>query len=86
MKSASGRRAKFLGLVVAGLLGICLVCPIGSREQQSRTETAGARSDDWLTVNKDYSNQRYIDLDEITPSNVGNLGEVCEIQLNEPAL
>lgn len=41
-------------------------------------------SDDWITIDKDYSSQRYVDLDQITPANVGNLKEVCEIQLNEP--
>jgi alcohol dehydrogenase (cytochrome c) len=44
----------------------------------------GPRSDDWITVNKDYSSQRYVDLDEITPRNVEKLKEICEIQLNEP--
>ena len=42
-------------------------------------------ADDWITINKDYSSQRYVDLDQITPSNVGALREVCELQLNEPA-
>jgi alcohol dehydrogenase (cytochrome c) len=41
-------------------------------------------SDDWITINKDYSSQRYVDLDQITPANVGSLIEVCEIRLNEP--
>ena len=40
--------------------------------------------DDWITIDKDYSSQRYVDLDQITPANVGKLKEVCEIQLNEP--
>jgi alcohol dehydrogenase (cytochrome c) len=41
-------------------------------------------SHDWITINKDYSSQRYVDLDQITPTNVGRLNEVCEIRLNEP--
>ena len=41
-------------------------------------------SDDWITIDKDYSSQRYVDLDQITPANVGKLKEVCEIRLNEP--
>ena len=41
------------------------------------------RSDDWITIDKDYSSQRYVDLDQITPANVGKLKEVCEIRLNE---
>jgi alcohol dehydrogenase (cytochrome c) len=40
----------------------------------------------WITVNKDYSSQRYVDLDQITPTNVGELKEVCEINLNVPAV
>jgi glucose dehydrogenase len=51
-----------------------LACPIGAQ--------ADATSD-WITVNKDYSSQRYVDLDQITPANVSALKEVCEIQLNE---
>jgi alcohol dehydrogenase (cytochrome c) len=41
-------------------------------------------ADDWFTINKDYSSQRYVDLDQITPRNVQNLKEVCELQLNQP--
>ena len=48
-------------------------------------EAAGMASD-WITVNKDYSSQRYVDLDQITPENVSGLKEVCEIQLNQPVL
>jgi len=40
--------------------------------------------DEWITMNKDYSGQRFVDLDQITPANVGGLKEVCELQLNEP--
>ena len=40
-------------------------------------------AEDWVTVNKDYSSQRYVDLDQITPENVGTLQEICELQLNE---
>jgi glucose dehydrogenase len=44
----------------------------------------GSASDDWITINKDYSGQRYVDLDQITPQNAGNLKEICELQLNQP--
>src|SRR5262249_54098859 len=50
--------------------------PIGDRTRP--------RSDDWITVNKDYSSQRYVNLDELSPRNVKKLKEICEIQLNEP--
>ena len=30
---------------------------------------------EWITINKDYSSQRYVDLDQITPQNVGGLEE-----------
>jgi glucose dehydrogenase len=48
--------------------------------------TASGADDDWFTINKNYFGQRYVDLDKITPQNVGNLKEVCEIQLNENSL
>jgi alcohol dehydrogenase (cytochrome c) len=41
-------------------------------------------SDDWIAINKDYSSQRYVNLDQINPANVSRLNEVCEIRLNEP--
>jgi alcohol dehydrogenase (cytochrome c) len=43
-------------------------------------------ADDWFTMNKDYSAQRYVDLDQITPENVAGLREVCEVQLNQPVV
>lgn len=39
----------------------------------------------WTTTNKDYSSQRYVDLDQMTTGNVKNLKEVCEVRLNEPS-
>jgi alcohol dehydrogenase (cytochrome c) len=44
-----------------------------------------ATAQEWTTINKDYSSQRYVDLDQITPQNVGGLKESCEFQLNEAA-
>jgi UvrD/REP helicase N-terminal domain/PQQ-like domain len=43
-------------------------------------------ADEWTTMNKDYSAQRYVDLDEITKENAGGLREVCEIELNQPVV
>jgi alcohol dehydrogenase (cytochrome c) len=48
------------------------------------TDATGSAGDNWITINKDYRSQRYVDLSQITPRNVGNLKELCEIQLNEP--
>lgn len=39
----------------------------------------------WITTNKDYSGQRYVDLDQITQGNVSGLKEICEARLNEPS-
>ncbi len=58
------------------LAAACVAWPLAAR--------ADAASD-WITVNKDYSSQRYVDLDQITPANVARLNEVCEIELNEPS-
>jgi glucose dehydrogenase len=41
---------------------------------------ASPEAQDWTTVNKDYSSQRYVDLEQITPKNVGGLKEFCEFQ------
>ena len=58
------------------LTAVVLACGLGGRAY-------GA--EDWITVNKDYSGQRYVDLDQITPDNVASLKQVCELQFNEPS-
>jgi alcohol dehydrogenase (cytochrome c) len=58
------------------LAGILLAYPFAARAQNTN---------DWLTVNKDYSSQRYVDLDQINTGNVAGLKPVCEAQLNEPS-
>lgn len=60
----------------AGILLFSLNASVVAQEAQ--------HAGDWITVNKDYSSQRYVNLDQITPENVGTLREVCETQLNEP--
>ena len=57
------------------LLAALLACPLGAR---------GQAPGDWFTMNKDYSSQRYVTLDQITPANVGSMREVCEARLDEP--
>ena len=64
---------------------LSLLCLTGGWGEGARADGTGPRSDDWITVNKDYSSQRYVDLDQINPSNVRALKEVCEAQLNEPS-
>jgi len=66
-------------------LAFLLLCPIGGCGQEPATIQSTTRPDDWFTINKDYSSQRYVNLDQITPRNVGRLNEVCEIDLNEPS-
>jgi len=63
---------------------LLLLCPTGGSGEEALTHQGSRSVDDWITMNKDYSSQRYVDLDQITPANVGNLKEVCEIRLNEP--
>ncbi|HEY6301884.1 MAG TPA: PQQ-binding-like beta-propeller repeat protein [Terriglobales bacterium] len=58
------------------IAAIFLASPFGARAQSSN---------DWITVNKDYSSQRYVDLDQINTSNVSELKPVCEARLNEPS-
>jgi glucose dehydrogenase len=64
---------------------VLFLCPSrGWGEKASAGDGATPQADDWITINKDYSSGRYVDLDQITPQNVGKLKEICEIQLNEP--
>jgi hypothetical protein len=76
-------------LSIVRLVSICIavllpLCPIGGSGEGARADGVGSQTDDWFTINKDYSSQRYVDLDQITAKNVGNLKEICELQLNQP--
>src|SRR5271155_2203931 len=78
-------RGRIYRLASIFLLGLLLLCPMGGRSQGGAgSETPLRGADDWFTVNKDYSSQRYVDLDQITPENVAGLREVCEVELNQP--
>jgi alcohol dehydrogenase (cytochrome c) len=66
------------GLCAVRLLLGCALVPLAG------AGGTALAADDWTTINKDYSSQRYVDLDEITPANVRQLKEICEIRLNEP--
>ena len=66
--------------VLVALLAFAAVLAPGAFAENSRDWMP---SDDWITIDKDYSSQRYVDLDQINPANVGKLKEVCEIRLNE---
>jgi alcohol dehydrogenase (cytochrome c) len=63
---------------------LLLLSPTGGWGEEAAIDGAGPRADDWITINKDYSSQRYVDVDLITPANGGKLKEICEVQLNEP--
>jgi alcohol dehydrogenase (cytochrome c) len=78
------RRARVSNLISISLTLFLLASRTGVSADEPPSDPSGARSDDWITINKDYSSQRYVDLDQITPRNVDQLKEVCEIQLNEP--
>ena len=68
------------------IVGLAVVLLLGGAAVPQSVNSGGSEhlSDEWITVNKDYSSQRYVDLDQITPANVSQLKEVCEIQINEP--
>jgi alcohol dehydrogenase (cytochrome c) len=68
--------------VLAVLLAFAAVLAPGAFAQIS--DEGIPSDDDWITINKDYSSQRFVNLDQINPKNVARLNEVCEIRLNEP--
>jgi alcohol dehydrogenase (cytochrome c) len=89
--AALGSRGAHIWSSVARLTAVCIAAllltyPIGVLGREASAAGAGPSSDDWITINKDYSGQRYVDVDQITPANVSQLKEVCEIRLNEPNL
>jgi glucose dehydrogenase len=88
LEALKSRRAPTRSSIIC-LISMCfavlLLCPIGGWTEEARADGVGPQADDWVTINKDYSSQRYVDLDQITPNNVGRLKEVCEVDLNEPS-
>src|SRR5262249_27011428 len=88
-RGAMAANIPFIRSHVRRLISICvgivvLVWPPGGWGDESLRDPPRPRPDDWITINKNYSSQRYVDLDQISPKNVNKLKEVCEIQLNEP--
>ena len=85
-KTVKSRRNSILSVPCLTLISfvVLLLCPTGGAGEEALTHGESRNADDWITMNKDYSSQRYVDLDQIAPANVGNLKEVCEIRLNEP--
>jgi len=87
LETLKSRRAPIRSRIVCLIsvcFGVLLLCPIGGWGEIAKADGAGTQPDDWITINKDYSSQRYVDLDQITPRNVDKLQEICELQLNEP--
>ena len=66
---------------VSRFVAICLFAGSLAGPIAARAQAPG----EWFTMNKDYSSQRYVALDQITPANVGSMKEVCEVRINEPA-
>jgi alcohol dehydrogenase (cytochrome c) len=81
------RAIRLCGIVLTASISLAAVlAPIYLLLQPgSAAETAPAGSE-WFTMNKDYSAQRYVDLDQIAPEKVAGLREVCEVQLNQPVV
>jgi len=89
LEALKSRRNPTRSDIVYGIsvcFALLILCLIGGWWQKAQADGVSARADDWFTINKDYSSERYVGLDQITPQNVGKLKEVCEIQLNEPNL
>jgi glucose dehydrogenase len=83
LEAFKSRRASIRSSIV-GLISISfavlLLCPVSGWSEEALTDGATPQSDDWITINKDYSSQRYVDLDQITPNNVGRLKEVFRLE------
>jgi alcohol dehydrogenase (cytochrome c) len=81
MESGFGSIVRSIAMrFAAGLLAPAFVAAVGG------LAFAAPTADDWFTMNKDYSAQRYVDLDQINKDNVGDLKEVCEVGLNQPVI
>ena len=67
------------------VLALLFLVPLAGGDQSAPAASLPPVPDDWITVNKDYSSQRFAKQDQITPANVTGLKEACEIDLNEPS-
>ena len=64
-----------LGLLAAVLLTAGV--PAQQGPSQAELNDAANDADNWLHTNHDYGGQRFVDLDQITPDNVGTLQRQC---------
>ena len=75
-KVISAMRRCLRHLTTVSFVALSVSLPIDGLGQIASQRDAMAAVDDWITINKDYSSKRYVDLDQITPTNVGDLKEV----------
>jgi alcohol dehydrogenase (cytochrome c) len=57
--------------------------PFSKSPTQEELNAAGSNSTDWLMSNHDYSGQRFTELKQITPQNVGSLRAACIYQAGD---
>ncbi len=70
-----------LGVIVS--LAIALPVAAQSGPTQAELDAAGQQGANWLYATHDYTGQRFVDLNEITPANVKNLRPVAIFQASE---
>ena len=72
MGSGDAPRGARIGRLISVLLTLWLLSsPVGSWGEDVPTgDGTSPRYDNWITINKDYSSQRYVALDEITPQHI----------------
>jgi alcohol dehydrogenase (cytochrome c) len=56
---------------------------IGTGPTQDELTGVTSKTTDWLFTNHDYQGQRFVDVGQITPANVGNLKPVCMYQVGD---
>ena len=74
---------KTLAAAGASLLAVAMALPAGASELTTADDllNADSNADDWLTVHRTYSGQRYSPLDQINKSNIGDLSVAYTIAL-----
>lgn len=72
-------------VIVAAVVLFAAACGGSSSSSNSTTtpgRSAGA-STDWATFGENYGQTRYVTADQITPSNIGRLGRVANVDLQK---
>ena len=71
-------------MIISRLRVLPMLALLGIAAAQAEGGASPAPSDtNWTSYNENVNGQRFVDLNQITPANAGQLGEVCRLKIDE---